>query len=106
MGTGWVFAAIALAGAGFMLRFLIALLREGAPSVCYWVIPRREPRECLEKQEGLDVDHDWPAGLGKTVVVRGKPPAAKRAGSPALALYPRQFPGSRILARLRIGAPW
>jgi hypothetical protein len=32
-------AAIALAGVAFMLRFLMALLRESAPSVCYWVIP-------------------------------------------------------------------
>jgi hypothetical protein len=32
-------AAIALAGITFMLRFLIALLREGPPSVCYWVVP-------------------------------------------------------------------
>jgi hypothetical protein len=37
-----VFAAIALAAAAFMLRFLIALLREGSPSVCYWVVPGRQ----------------------------------------------------------------
>jgi hypothetical protein len=43
MGEAWVVAAIALAAAAFMLRFLIALLREGEPSVCYWVAPvRRE----------------------------------------------------------------
>jgi hypothetical protein len=41
-----VVAAIALAGFVFMLRFLIALLREGTPSVCYWVAPlRREPEK-------------------------------------------------------------
>ena len=46
MDTAWVIAAIALAGAGFMLRFLIALLREGAPSACYWVVPvRRKPEK-------------------------------------------------------------
>jgi hypothetical protein len=44
MWAAWVIAAIAWAGAAFMLRFLMALLREGAPSVCYWVVPvRREP---------------------------------------------------------------
>jgi hypothetical protein len=50
MWATWVVAAIALAAAAFMLRFLIALLREGAPSVCYWVVPvRREPkRELVE----------------------------------------------------------
>jgi hypothetical protein len=34
-----VLVAITFAGTVFMIRFLIALLREGAPSVCYWVIP-------------------------------------------------------------------
>jgi hypothetical protein len=45
MWAAWVVAAIAWAGAAFMLRFLIALLRESAPSVWYWVVPvRRDPR--------------------------------------------------------------
>ena len=50
MWATWIVAAIALAAAAFMLTFLIALLREGAPSVCYWVVPvRREPkRELVE----------------------------------------------------------
>jgi hypothetical protein len=39
MGSALVVAAIGLAAAAFMLRFLLALLCEGAPSVCYWVIP-------------------------------------------------------------------
>ncbi len=41
MWPAWVIAAIALAGAAFMFRFLMALLRERAPSVCYWVVPVR-----------------------------------------------------------------
>jgi hypothetical protein len=46
MWEAWVIAAIALAAAAFMLRFLVALLRESASSVCYWVVPvRREPRK-------------------------------------------------------------
>ena len=46
MWEAWVIAAIALAAAAFMLRFLMSLLREGAPSVCYWVVPvRREPEK-------------------------------------------------------------
>jgi hypothetical protein len=45
MWAAWVVAAIGLAAALFMLSFLMALLREGAPSVCYWVVPvRREAR--------------------------------------------------------------
>lgn len=42
MWAGTVVAAIALAAAAFMLRFLIGLLRESAPSVCYWVGPVRQ----------------------------------------------------------------
>jgi hypothetical protein len=38
----WIVSAIVLAAVAFMLRFLIALLREGAPSVCYWVVPVRQ----------------------------------------------------------------
>jgi hypothetical protein len=55
MWAAWVVAAIALAGAAFMLRFLIALLSEAAPSVWYWVVPvRREP----EKERHLRVLRD------------------------------------------------
>jgi hypothetical protein len=36
-----VLIAIACGETVFMVRFLIALLRAGAPSVCYWVIPER-----------------------------------------------------------------
>jgi hypothetical protein len=52
----WVaifFAAIALAGTSFMLWFLIALLRDSAPSTCCWIVPVR----CDLKRES---DH----GLG------------------------------------------
>jgi hypothetical protein len=52
MSAVWIVAAIALAGVAFMLGFLIALLREGVPSVCYWVVPvRRE----LQKKEQINV---------------------------------------------------
>jgi type VI protein secretion system component VasK len=45
-------AVVALAAVAFMLRFLTALLREGAPSVCYWVVPLcRE----LKKEEQFKV---------------------------------------------------
>ena len=48
MGAASVVAAVGFCGAGFMLWFLVALLREGAPSVCYWVVPvRRKEREAL-----------------------------------------------------------
>jgi hypothetical protein len=52
MWAAWVIVAIALAATAFMLRFLIALLLESAPSVCYWLVPvRREP----EKERQLQV---------------------------------------------------
>ncbi len=46
MWAAWIMAAIGFAAAAFMLRFLIALLRESAPSICYWIVPlRREAQE-------------------------------------------------------------
>jgi hypothetical protein len=59
MLAAWVLAAIALAAIAFMLSFLIALLRESAPSVSYWVVPvRREPEkeEHLRILRGIDFD--------------------------------------------------
>jgi hypothetical protein len=50
MGAASVVAAIGFGGAVFMLWFLLALLREGAPSVCCWVVPvrRKPPREAFQ----------------------------------------------------------
>jgi hypothetical protein len=50
MGTASVVAAIGFGAAVFMLGFLIALLREGAPSVRYWVAPvlRKPQREGVQ----------------------------------------------------------
>jgi len=45
MGTALVVAAIGFGAAVFMLGFLIALLGEGAPSVCYWALPVRGDSE-------------------------------------------------------------
>ncbi len=46
MWAVWFIAAIALAATAFMLTFLIALLRESPPSVCYWLVPvLREPEK-------------------------------------------------------------
>ncbi len=53
MWATWVVAVVALAAVAFMLRFLAALLREGAPSVCYWVVP--VCRELKKKEEHLKV---------------------------------------------------
>ena len=56
MWAACLVAAIALSAVAFMLRFLRALLREGVPSVCYWVAPvRREiERETeTEKERNL-----------------------------------------------------
>jgi hypothetical protein len=39
MWAAFALVVIACGGTAFMVRFLIALLREGSPSVCYWVIP-------------------------------------------------------------------
>jgi hypothetical protein len=45
MWAAWIVSAIALAGTAFMVCFLVALLREGPPSVCYWVAPVRQVRD-------------------------------------------------------------
>jgi hypothetical protein len=63
MWAAWVVAAIALAATTFMLRFLIALLREGAPTVCYWILPVREleKERHLQVLSGIHVDEDCSA---------------------------------------------
>ena len=61
MWAAWVVAAIAVAGAAFMLRFLIALLSERTPSVCYWVVPvpRAPQKEVhLKALRGIYFDDD------------------------------------------------
>jgi hypothetical protein len=61
MWAAWVVAAIALAATAFLLRFLIALLRESAPPVCYWLVPvRREPgkKGHLKGVRGIYFDDD------------------------------------------------
>lgn len=61
MWAASVVAAIALAATAFMLRFLIALLRESAPSVCYWLVAvRREPEKKahLKAERGIYFDDD------------------------------------------------
>jgi hypothetical protein len=50
--AAWVIATIALVAIAFMLWFLIALLRESAPSVCYWVVPTHPE---LKKEGHLNV---------------------------------------------------
>jgi hypothetical protein len=61
MWPAWVVAAFALAGASFMVRFLVALLREGAPPACYLVVPIRwepEKRSHLKALGGIYFDDD------------------------------------------------
>ncbi len=101
MWATWVVAAIALAAAAFMLTFLIALLREGAPSVCYWVVPvRREPRKGMVEVVGTNfMDGRW---------ARSELPVAvpTRDSFPALRpLHKAGTPGNQIFVRLRIEPP-
>ena len=67
MWAGWSIAAIALAATLFMLTFLIALLRESRPSVCYWIVPvLREPEkgQHLSVLRGIYFDDDCFATRG------------------------------------------
>jgi hypothetical protein len=68
MWGAWLVATIALAAATFMLGFLIALLREGAPTVCYWVVPVRgriEKKHHLKVLSSIYVDEDCRARENK-----------------------------------------
>jgi hypothetical protein len=92
MWAAWVIAAIACGAAAFMVRFLVALLRESAPSVCYWVAPVARGSERVSAQAfGEDENEEkrratsWQAALARDV-------------SPS--------PRSRIFVRLRIESPW
>jgi hypothetical protein len=53
MGAAAVVAGIGFGAAAFMLRVLIALLRERSPSVCYWVVPVRRGPEKGKDREAL-----------------------------------------------------
>jgi hypothetical protein len=67
MWAAWVVAAIALAATAFMLRFLIALLRESVPSVSYWLIPvgcEPEKERHLKVLRGIYFDDDCRAIVG------------------------------------------
>lgn len=54
------FAAIALTGTAFMVRFLLALLLDSAPSTCCWIVPIRHEleRDCEEALRSSFVDED------------------------------------------------
>jgi hypothetical protein len=59
MWAAFVPVVIACVGTAFMVRFLIAVLREGPPSVCYWVIPvvaAEEERAQEVFETGLEFD--------------------------------------------------
>jgi hypothetical protein len=68
MWAAFALVVIACGGTAFMVRFLIALLREGSPSVCDWVIPvvagEGEERAQEVFETGLEFDfrisHDGP----------------------------------------------
>jgi hypothetical protein len=64
MWLTFALVAITCSGTMFMIRFLIALLREGAPSVCYWVIPSAAEgveREREDLEAGFEFDVRDPA---------------------------------------------
>jgi hypothetical protein len=52
------FAGVVLTGAVFMVWFLVGLLREGAPSTCYWIVPirREQEKKIFEARSGSIAD--------------------------------------------------
>jgi hypothetical protein len=108
MWAAWVIAGIALAGVAFMLRFLIALLGEGAPSVCYWVMPARPraEREILATHGGDGSENDWQALSGQPameVAVQGDSRRVKLGGILAQRWSQTRWPGGQIVVRVRMG---
>jgi hypothetical protein len=62
------FAAIAVMGTAFLVWFLLGLLRQRGPSVCYWIVPaRRRPQKerHLEALRRIYADKDCRAPQGK-----------------------------------------
>jgi hypothetical protein len=67
----WVaatFAAIALTGTAFMIRFLVGLLGDGGPSTWYWVAVRFEPGKArlLKASTVIYVDDHRPNESGRS----------------------------------------
>ena len=77
--------------AAFMIQFLVALLREGAPSICFWVAPAARRSDRLSVA-GIDT--------GEEAKWQAMPWPASAARGASLA------PGSRMFVRLRIEPPW
>jgi hypothetical protein len=108
MWAAWVIAGIALAGVAFMLRFLIALVREGAPSICCWVMPAhpRAEREILATHGGDGSANDSRAFSGQPVMevaVQGDSQTLKLGGILAQRWGQTRWPGGQIVVRVRIG---
>ena len=78
MYTAPVVAAIGFGAALFMLGFLIAFVREGAPAVCDWVLPSRRKRhaEAIQvlglRYDGAYGERGCNRGNGREEVVENK----------------------------------
>lgn len=59
MWLAFALVAIVCSGTVFMLRFLVALLRERAPSVCYWVIPSAAADGEEREQNDFEADFQF-----------------------------------------------
>lgn len=100
MGTASVVAAIGFAAVVFMLRFLIALLREAPPAVCYWVVPVRQnpERTVLQCWSGNYVDDDcrqeaWKRGHDRVELLENENHEKEWRGSSPIAFDVRTIPG-------------
>ena len=100
MWAAWVVAAIALAATAFMLRFLIALLRESAPSVCYWLVavrPEPEKERHPKVLRGIYFDDDCRAtasdhGDYRLELMENKHHAEEKCSSGLITLAVRPVP--------------
>jgi hypothetical protein len=97
MGTASVVAAIGFGAAVFMLGFLIALLREGAPSVRYWVAralrkPQREGVQVLSAAfDGCGAGREL--SDGRVELLENENHEKEKSGSGLIALDVRTISG-------------
>jgi hypothetical protein len=110
MWAAWIVAAIALAAAAFMLRFLIALLLEGAPSVWYWATPVRPGIETtvVETLGRGDIEDEWRGFCGQPAMDAATQSDCRAEKLDGISLQRWGLtgsPGNPIVVKVKLGRP-
>jgi hypothetical protein len=111
MWATWVVAAIALAAAAFMLRFLVALLRESASSFRDWPLPvhRRTGTAVVEPLRNNHVEANR-RGFSQLhpmlITIQSASRVEKPSGTQALRWRKIEWQGNRTVVKARVVRPW